>query len=63
MYFGLIVPAYGYAYFSTTIIQTYRYSPIQSKSEPLSDHIDELLTVTQLNCIPFRRGPAHGHLL
>lgn len=33
MYFGLIVPAYGYAYFSTTIIKTYGYSPIQSKLE------------------------------
>lgn len=32
MYFGLIVPAYGYAYFSTTIIKTYGYSPIQSQS-------------------------------
>jgi MFS family permease len=31
MYFGLIVPAYGYAYFSPTIIQGYGYSPIQTQ--------------------------------
>ncbi|KAF4540272.1 MFS transporter [Lasiodiplodia theobromae] len=31
MYFGLIVPAYGYAYFSPTIIKTYGYSAIQTQ--------------------------------
>ncbi|KAI4688848.1 uncharacterized protein J4E84_004778 [Alternaria hordeiaustralica] len=31
MYFGLIVPAYGYAYFSPTIIQSYGYSKIQTQ--------------------------------
>lgn len=31
MYFGLIVPAYGYAYFSPAIIQGYGYSPIQTQ--------------------------------
>jgi MFS family permease len=31
MYFGLIVPAYGYAYFSPGILQTYGYSPIQTQ--------------------------------
>ncbi|PVH94135.1 MFS general substrate transporter [Periconia macrospinosa] len=31
MYFGLIVPAYGYAYFSPAIIQSYGYSPIQTQ--------------------------------
>lgn len=31
MYFGLIVPAYGYAYFSPTIIQDFGYSPIQTQ--------------------------------
>ncbi|KAI4246535.1 MAG: hypothetical protein L6R40_001898 [Gallowayella cf. fulva] len=31
MYFGLIVPAYGYAYFAPGIIQTYGYSPIQTQ--------------------------------
>ncbi|KAH8909775.1 MFS general substrate transporter [Coniochaeta sp. PMI_546] len=31
MYFGMIVPAYGYAYFSTTIIQTYHYDAIQTQ--------------------------------
>lgn len=31
MYFGLIVPAYGYAYFSPSIIQSYGYSPIQTQ--------------------------------
>lgn len=31
MYFGLIVPAYGYAYFSPGIIQSYGYSPIQTQ--------------------------------
>jgi MFS family permease len=31
MYFGLIVPAYGYAYFAPTIIQTFKYSPVQTQ--------------------------------
>ncbi|KAI1432345.1 MFS general substrate transporter [Xylaria sp. CBS 124048] len=31
MYLGLIVPAYSYAFFSTTIIRTYHYSPIQTQ--------------------------------
>ena len=31
MYFGLIVPAYGYAYFSPGIIQGYGYSQIQTQ--------------------------------
>jgi len=31
MYFGLIVPAYGFAYFSPGIIQSYGYSPIQTQ--------------------------------
>ncbi|KAL2204435.1 MFS general substrate transporter [Sarocladium strictum] len=31
MYFGLIVPAYGYAYFAPGIIRTYGYSPIQTQ--------------------------------
>ncbi|KAL1612359.1 High-affinity nicotinic acid transporter [Paraconiothyrium brasiliense] len=31
MYFGLIVPAYGYAYFSPAIIQGYGYSKIQTQ--------------------------------
>lgn len=31
MYFGLIVPAYGYAYFAPGIISTYGYSPIQTQ--------------------------------
>ncbi len=31
MYFGLIVTAYGYAYFSPAIIQSYGYSPIQTQ--------------------------------
>lgn len=31
MYFGLIVTAYGYAYFSPAIIQGYGYSPIQTQ--------------------------------
>ncbi|KAK4610569.1 hypothetical protein CLAFUW4_14005 [Fulvia fulva] len=31
MYFGLIVPAYGYAYFAPGIIQTYGYSPVQTQ--------------------------------
>jgi len=30
-YLGLIVPAYGYAYFSPGIIQSYGYSPIQTQ--------------------------------
>ncbi|KAM0512947.1 hypothetical protein ACHAPE_008306 [Trichoderma viride] len=31
MYFGLIVPAYGYAYFAPTIISTFQYSPIETQ--------------------------------
>ncbi|KAM5354266.1 hypothetical protein ACJ41O_000916 [Fusarium nematophilum] len=31
MYFGLIVPAYGYAYFAPGIIRTYGYSAIQTQ--------------------------------
>ncbi|RYP50484.1 hypothetical protein DL768_003989 [Monosporascus sp. mg162] len=31
MYFGLVVPAYGYAYFAPTIISTYGYNPIQTQ--------------------------------
>jgi predicted MFS family arabinose efflux permease len=31
MYFGLIVPAYGYAYFAPSIISTYRYDAIQTQ--------------------------------
>ncbi|PGH13944.1 hypothetical protein AJ79_03359 [Helicocarpus griseus UAMH5409] len=31
MYFGLIVPAYGYAYFAPTIIKSYGYGPIQTQ--------------------------------
>nr|AAX07640.1 transporter-like protein [Pyricularia grisea] len=31
MYFGLIVPAYGYAYFAPSIIASYGYSPIQTQ--------------------------------
>jgi quinol-cytochrome oxidoreductase complex cytochrome b subunit len=31
MYFGLIVPAYGYAYFAPGIIRSYGYSPIQTQ--------------------------------
>ena len=31
MYFGMIVPAYGYAFFSPTIIATYGYSAIETQ--------------------------------
>lgn len=31
MYFGLIVPAYSYAYFAPSIIRSYGYSPIQTQ--------------------------------
>ncbi|KAK0735930.1 major facilitator superfamily domain-containing protein [Schizothecium vesticola] len=31
MYFGMIVPAYGYAYFAPTIVGTYNYSAIQTQ--------------------------------
>ncbi|KAJ3553750.1 hypothetical protein NPX13_g10804 [Xylaria arbuscula] len=31
MYFGLIVPAYSYAFFAPTIIKTYHYSAIQTQ--------------------------------
>lgn len=31
MYFGLIVPAYGYAYFAPSIIKSYGYSPIRTQ--------------------------------
>ena len=31
MYFGMIVPAYGYAFFAPTIISTYKYGPIETQ--------------------------------
>ncbi|CAN6663290.1 high-affinity nicotinic acid transporter [Trichomonascus vanleenenianus] len=31
MYFCLIIPAYGYAYFSTAIIRGFNYSPVQTQ--------------------------------
>lgn len=31
MYFGMIVPAYGFSFFAPSIIQTYGYSPIQTQ--------------------------------
>ena len=31
MYFGLIVPAYGYAYFAPGIISSYHYSAVQTQ--------------------------------
>ncbi|TVY33863.1 MFS transporter [Lachnellula occidentalis] len=31
MYFGMIVPAYGYAFFAPTILATYGYSPISTQ--------------------------------
>jgi MFS family permease len=31
MYFGLIVPAYSYAYFAPTIIQSFKYDPITTQ--------------------------------
>ncbi|KAK4151759.1 major facilitator superfamily domain-containing protein [Chaetomidium leptoderma] len=31
MYFGLIVPAYSYAYFATTIIHSYKFDPIMTQ--------------------------------
>jgi MFS family permease len=31
MYFGLIIPAYGYAYFAPAIIQSLKYSPVQTQ--------------------------------
>lgn len=31
MYFGMIVPAYGFAFFAPTIITTYGYSPIETQ--------------------------------
>lgn len=31
MYFGMIVPAYGYAFFAPAIITTYKYSAIQTQ--------------------------------
>jgi MFS family permease len=31
MYFGLIVPAYSYSYFSPSIIQSFNYSPVQTQ--------------------------------
>jgi predicted MFS family arabinose efflux permease len=31
MYFGMIVPAYGFAFFAPTILSTYKYSPIQTQ--------------------------------
>jgi MFS family permease len=31
MYLGVIVPAYSYAFFATTIIQSYKYDPITTQ--------------------------------
>ncbi|KAK0623274.1 major facilitator superfamily domain-containing protein [Immersiella caudata] len=31
IYFALVVPAYGYAFFSPTILLTYRYTPIETQ--------------------------------
>jgi MFS family permease len=31
MYFGMIVPAYGFAFFAPTILSTYKYSPIETQ--------------------------------
>ncbi|KAG0645324.1 MFS transporter prlL [Hyphodiscus hymeniophilus] len=31
MYFGLIVPAYGFAFFAPTVLATYGYSPIETQ--------------------------------
>lgn len=31
MYFGMIVPAYGYAFFAPSIVRTFGYSPIQTQ--------------------------------
>ncbi|KAE8452480.1 hypothetical protein EG329_000382 [Mollisiaceae sp. DMI_Dod_QoI] len=31
MYFGMIVPAYGYAFFAPTILATYGYSPVETQ--------------------------------
>jgi MFS family permease len=31
MYFGMIVPAYGYAFFAPSIVKTFGYSPIESQ--------------------------------
>lgn len=31
MYFGMIVPAYGFAFFAPTILGTYKWSPIQTQ--------------------------------
>jgi MFS family permease len=31
MYFGLIIPAYGYAYFANAIIASFKYTPVQTQ--------------------------------
>ncbi|KAI9794954.1 MAG: hypothetical protein M1833_007328 [Piccolia ochrophora] len=38
MYFGLIVPAYGFAYFAPTIIKSYGYSNIQTQLHSVPPH-------------------------
>ena len=39
MYFGLIVPAYSYAFFAPGIISTYGYSPIGTQCQYPRDYI------------------------
>ena len=42
MYFGLIVPAYGYAFFAPGIIQTYGYSPIQTQRKSSFPQLEQI---------------------
>lgn len=54
MYFGLIVPAYSYAYFAPTIIRTYRYSRTLFSHSCFFDfsHVLSLAIKTQLYSVP-----------
>jgi len=61
MYFGLIVPAYSYAYFAPSIIQGYGYNrmcPVSSLStvKHLANCIPQR---SKPNCTPFPRGQRH----
>ncbi|KAL9066662.1 MAG: hypothetical protein Q9161_007421 [Pseudevernia consocians] len=39
MYFALIVPAYGFAYFAPTVIQTYHYTPVETQLHSVPPYV------------------------
>ncbi len=57
MYFGMIVPAYGYAYFAPGIIQGYGYGAIQTQLHSVN-HFEDMRSSRVLCCLgtTIRRG-------